>query len=117
MDNSIIIEFKALLDRDELTYEDVEDFCTLMYRIGDNPLPNLRKWFKNNNLQLPVHYVESNITAKHEDSIMLRACDKTPPLLIVEVIKDYGAVQEVNIYFITDKILNRKYFNKGGIKC
>ena len=106
-----LIHFKELLDRDELHFTEVEDFCMLMYRINDNPLPTLRKWLKRNKVEIPIHYIESNIEAKHTDDIMLRICGRAIPLLIVECVKDYGQAEEVNIYFISDSILDRKYFN------
>ena len=111
MTNTSLVQFKELLDRDGLLLTEIEDFCTTMYRIDDNPLPIMRKWLKRNNMDVPIHYIESDITAKHSDDIMLRVCGRAIPLIIVEAVKIEGLVAEVNIYFISDTILNRRDFN------
>ena len=104
-------QFEELLDRDGVLFTDIEMNCKFKYRINANPLPVLRNWLKHNRLDIPIHYIESNLVAKHEDDIMLKVCGRAMPLLILEAVKDYGDVEEVNLYFISDTILDRKHFN------
>lgn len=109
--NGVLNDFKALLYTDELFFEEVEEYCRLMYHIGENPLPILRNWLKRNKVLLPIHYIESDKTM-HTDDILNKVCGRAIPLLIVEAVKVNGLAENVNIYFITGEILNRKYFNK-----
>ncbi len=112
MKKSFIDRLKEALTLDELTFAALEKRCTITYKMGQNPLPSLRKWVERNDLEAPVHYVESNTTPIAMEDLVRKVNKRIVPLIVVEAVKHQGVAKEVNIYVMDDELYDRRRFLK-----
>jgi len=95
-----MINLKNVLEIDGLSFNSLNKYCRIAYRMNTNPLPPLRRYLNRNNINIPVHYIENN-GFQHREDILNRVCGREVPLITASTIKREGYCWKVDLRLIT----------------
>jgi len=82
MKSVILSKILMALEEDVLEIEDLENFCNVVYKMGMNPLPILRKWFKAWNIDIHVVFSEQDSKRTYDNLKRYKA-----PCIVVKLNK------------------------------
>ncbi len=88
------------LEMDGLTFKKLTKYCEVVYRMSFNPIPNIRKYFLNNGITIPVHYIETSHRMDRDD-ILRRVCGREVPLIVIIAQKKEGLCIHVDMRVVT----------------
>ena len=94
-----------VLEIDNLSFDELTQYSHTAYKMNENPLPAIRKYFERNGILAPIHYMETAVPIS-SDAVYDKLCGRAVPLVVMLVVKVEGFPVNVDMRYVD---INNKY--------